>query len=42
MIDIYCDAEECEYNSGDGKCDRVDITLSNRETGMPECLDFTF
>jgi|GEM_PF-5069626 len=40
MIDIYCDAEECIYNSGDGKCNRAGITLSNRGTGIPECLDF--
>lgn len=40
-MSITCDVTACKYNTG-GSCDRVNIYISDAETGDPICQDAEF
>lgn len=40
ITSIACDAEECVHNTGQGMCNKIDIYISSRECGFPECQDY--
>lgn len=40
-MSIMCDVTTCKYNTG-GSGDRVDIYISDAETGDPICQDVEF